>query len=108
MQHRKNAGATFYAYSGYESDYRGSYDYLIGEEVSRISDVPPGYQSLLVPAGKYVKLTSEKSSMPQMLIELWQKTWLMPPEELGGQRAYNVDYEIHHAHSADIYLGVEP
>ena len=107
IKHRKNPGVTFCAYSDYASDHQGDYCYLLGEEVTHISQIPPGCKRLLIPAGKYVKLTSETGPMPKVLIELWQKIWQMTPETLGGKRLYNVDYEVHQPNAADIYLGVQ-
>jgi len=82
-------------YSDYESDETGAYTYLLGVRVHSVNDVPPGLISQHVPAGRYAAITSEVGPVTQVVPKLWQRIWSMPAEELGGQRAFQIDYEVY-------------
>lgn len=114
IPHRKNPGTTISAYSDYESDYTGNYTYYIGEEVTSMDTLPEGVSTLLIPAQRYVKFTTEPGPMPHVAIEAWQKIWSMSPEELGGIRSYITDFEVYDERAQDpqqtvldIYIGIE-
>lgn len=110
---RKNIGVVISAYANYESDYQGSYDYILGEEVWDDNDLPSSLSSLSIPQGLYVKLTVGPGPMPQVVIDAWHKIWQMSPSELGGIRSYKVDFELYDERAqdpqntiTDIYIGL--
>lgn len=115
IPNRANPGTTFCAYTNYESDYKGSYTYFIGEEVSSIpSELPQGFEILTIPAQAYAKFTTTPAPMPDVVVNAWQSIWQMPPEELGGNRCYHTDFEIYDERASDhqnivmdLFVGIE-
>jgi predicted transcriptional regulator YdeE len=114
ISNRKNSGVTFSAYTDYASDEHGDYTYFIGEEVSNNSSLPSGFESIIIPAGKYQKFTTMPGKMPEVVIEAWQKIWKMSQEQLGGQRNYQTDFEVYDQRACDInnsildiYIGIK-
>jgi predicted transcriptional regulator YdeE len=114
IAYRLNPGITFCIYSEYESDYTGEYSYFIGEETDNIENIAPDLNSLIIPPQKYIKFTSGTGSMPEVVINCWQKIWQMSPESLGGTRNYLADFEIYDERSKDpqntildIYIGIK-
>jgi len=116
IPNRKKPGTTFCAYTEYESDYNGAYTYFIGEEVTSIdSPLPEEFQTLIIPSQYYAKFTTEPGPMPDVLGNAWQSIWEMSPEQLGGSRNYQTDFEIyderaadHHNVVLDLYIGINP
>lgn len=52
--------------------------------------------------------------MPEVVITAWQQIWEMTPEDFGGNRAYQADFELYDQRasdlantSLDIYIGVK-
>lgn len=82
-------------YTDYESDEKGEYTYLIGSRVTSTSDVPAGLTLKEVPAGKYAVFESEKGPAHAVIPKLWQQIWAMSAQDLGGQRAFQADYEVY-------------
>lgn len=114
ISNRKKPGVTFCAYTEYESNYKGEYTFFIAEEVDSISEIPINMHSLIIPAQKYVKFTTESGIMPNIVIDSWQKIWKMSEEELGGGRNYKTDFEVYDHRAvdpqntiADIFIGVK-
>jgi predicted transcriptional regulator YdeE len=81
-------------YSNYETDYRGDYDYTIGIKSRSTADVT-GLQKLIVQAGKYLTLQSDRGPIYSVVPTLWTKVWDMNDKEIGGPRAYSTDYEVY-------------
>ena len=54
-----------------------------------------------VPAGQYVVFMSERGPVEKIVVETWQKIWSATKAELGGERAYNVDFEIYDERASD-------
>jgi predicted transcriptional regulator YdeE len=114
IQNRKNPDKTFCAYSNYESDYRGDYDFFIGEQVTSFDNLAEDLITLTIPAQKYARLTTGSGTMPMIAINAWQKIWQMAPRELGGDRRYATDFEIYDERAQDpnntildIYIGIK-
>lgn len=81
---------TIYAvYTDYESDFRGSYTFLIGCKVPENTPIPDGMIEREIPAQKYVVYTA-KGNYPESLIDTWGEIW-------GSQtpRAYSADFEVY-------------
>ena len=82
-------------YTDYENDQNGEYTYLIGARVTSTADVPAGFTLKEIPAGSYAILQSEKGPAPIVLPRIWQHIWSMSAKDLGGQRAFQADYEVY-------------
>jgi predicted transcriptional regulator YdeE len=88
-------------YADYETDHTGYYTYLLGVPVSSTEHLPPGLTLKHVPAGRYAVLRSNRGVIKQVVPELWQRIWALSPSQLGGSRAFQVDYEIYDQRAAD-------
>jgi predicted transcriptional regulator YdeE len=114
IPNRKNPGVTLSVYTEYESDEHGDYTYFVGEEVSSFENIPDNFKQLIMPASKYQKFTTPLGKMPEVVISAWQQIWKMTPEDFGGKRAYQADFEVYDQRasdpantSLDIYIGIE-
>ena len=114
IQNLANPGVTYCAYTEYESDYKGDYTYFIGEEVTVVGDLAPGFKTLTIPPQYYVKFTNEPGPMPAVCIDMWQKIWGLSEKNLGFERAYKADFELYDRRATnpketvlDIFIGVK-
>jgi predicted transcriptional regulator YdeE len=82
-------------YSDYASDSTGDYNYTLGYRVTVADKIPAGMVSKTVHAGKYAALTSEQGAPQQVIPALWQHISTMTPQQLGGARAYDTDFETY-------------
>jgi predicted transcriptional regulator YdeE len=111
---RKNPGVTLAVYHDYKSDEHGDYSYFIGEEVASFTEIPEGLESLTIPAATYQKFTTNAGTMPNVVINAWQKIWQMTAVDFGGPRAYLADFEWYDQRamdpantSLDVYVGIK-
>jgi predicted transcriptional regulator YdeE len=100
-------------YTDYETDHTGHYTYLLGLPISPDEPVPPSLTVKRVPAGRYAVFTSGRGPITRVVPEIWQRIWAMSPKELGGERAFQSDFEIHDQRAADpenaqidVYVGL--
>lgn len=115
ISNRKRPGTTFCSYTDYETDYNGAYTYFIGEEVSLFkTELPEGFQRLVIPKQQYSKFTTSPAPMPDVIVNAWKEIWEMSPKQLGGHRAYKTDFEVYDERAADhqnivldLYIGIE-
>ena len=115
ISNRKRPGTTFCAYTEYDSDYKGAYTYFIGEEVTAFdSSLLEGFQKLVSPKQQSVKFTTGPAPMPDVIVNAWKEIWEMTPEDLGGKRSYDTDFEIYDERASDhqniildIYIGIK-
>jgi len=111
----KTGGYIYAVYSDYASDHNGDYSFLIGAKVADGSKAPADFVLKKVPGGNYAVVPTEKGPIAKVVSEAWQRIWAMEDKrELGGPRAYKVDYELHDQRSADpqnalvdIYIGLK-
>lgn len=82
-------------YSDYASDNTGDYNYTLGVRVSSADKVPDGYVVRKIAAGKYAVLVSETGPPQEVIPALWQRINSMTPEQMGGKRAYQTDFETY-------------
>ena len=82
-------------YSGYASDHTGDYDYTLGYRVSSADKVPDGMVARTIPAGKYAVFISDSGAPQEVIPALWQRINTMAPQQMGGTRAYQADYETY-------------
>lgn len=102
IPNRANPGTTICAYSDYESDYQGAYTYFIGEEVdSYDSPIPEGMMKFIIPEQRYVKFTTSPNPMPDVIVNAWKEIWKMSPQDMGGKRAYQTDFEVYDERASD-------
>src|SRR5262249_45530212 len=101
-------------YSDYESDEDGEYSFMIGARVTSAAAVPAGMVARSVPGGRYAVFTSERGAVEKVVVETWQKIWSATKAELGGERAYSVDFEVDDERArdpkntqVDIYVGIK-
>lgn len=113
IPNRKKPGTTFCCYTDYESDHNGDYTYFIGEEVDSLSDIPEGFETLVIPPQAYTKFTTEPAPMPDVVRDAWFSIWNMTEQELGGKRGYKTDFEIYDERAndhqnivMDLYIGI--
>ena len=82
-------------YSDYASDNTGDYSYTLGYRVSSAGKVPDGMVTRTIHACKYASFTSETGPPQEVIPALWQKIAQMTPQQLGGTRAYQTDFETY-------------
>ena len=114
ITNRKSPGITYCVYTDYESDVSGEYTYFIGEEVTSIAEISEELTNVIIPAQNYTKFTTDPGAMPAVCINTWLSIWQMSTSELGGERAYNADFEIYDERAADplntaldLYIGIK-
>jgi len=81
------------------SDYTpaGEYNYTLGVKVSSADKVPDGMVKRVIPAGKYAVVQSEMGAPQDVIPAMWERIGKMTPQEMGGERAYQVDFETYPA-----------
>jgi len=82
-------------YTDYATDETGEYTYVVGSRVTATADVPAGLTLKEVPAGNYATLESDTGPIQVVIPKIWQQIWAMSPKDLGGQRAFQADYEVY-------------
>lgn len=91
-------GEFFAVYSNYESNFKGDYDLLVGNEQA---DFP---ESSVIRAGQYAEIPVTMGS-PEGVGEAWQKIW--KDEALEKKRTYLTDVEHYKEDgTVTIYLSV--
>lgn len=115
IAHRVTPGVTYVVYTHFDSDEHGDYTCFIGEAVDPLKvEQSDDLDTLQISASTYAKLTAGPGQMPGVVIAAWQRIWAMQPAELGGNRTYRADFEVHDQRAQntkeaviDIYLGIE-
>lgn len=97
---RANPSVTYCAYTNYESNEHGMYDFFIGEETNS-AEVPGGFVAITIPGGSYQKFTTEPGKIPDIVIQSWMQIWKMNKKQLGGNRCYQTDFEVYDERAAD-------
>ncbi|MGE7843215.1 effector binding domain-containing protein [Lysinibacillus sp. NPDC093712] len=107
-----NEGVMYGLYSDYETDVNGDYSITLGVEVSTDKEVPNGMSVKTIPASKYLVFTSEKGSMPEIVIKAWQEIWAWFANS-DVERTYTGDFEIYdercqpNESQVDIYIAIK-
>lgn len=91
----KDGDALVVVYSDYASDHTGDYNYTLGYKVTSADKIPEGMVARTIRAGKYAVLNSEQGPPQQVIGALWQRINSMTPQQLGGTRAYQTDFETY-------------
>lgn len=82
-------------YSDYAGDHSGDYDYTLGVRVTSADKIPDGMVKRTIPAGKYAVFESAQGAPQDIIPALWQHINSLSPQEMGGQRAYQADFETY-------------
>ena len=98
-------------YSDYEDKEKGTYQYLIGYNAQTAEE---GLSSVVIPSGKYLRFSSQRGFLSDVLPQAWADIWRMDAEgTLGATRAFGVDFEFHNYEDpgsmdaqVDIYLSI--
>jgi len=100
-------------YHSYESNKNSMYSLTIGSRVESGTRPPSGMDGLSVPTQTYWQFTSQKGSMPQVVIETWQQIWILEDQAL-IHRQYTYDFEIYDQRAmdpsssqVDIFIGLK-
>jgi predicted transcriptional regulator YdeE len=91
----KAGDALVVIYSDYASDYTGDYNYTLGYKVTSADKVPDGMVARTIQAGEYAVLNSDQGPPQEVIAALWQRINSMTPQQLGGTRAYQTDFETY-------------
>jgi len=82
-------------YSDYASDSSGEYNYTLGVRVSSADKVPDGFVVRKIRPGKYAVIQSESGPPQEVIPALWTKINQLTPQQMGGARAYQTDFETY-------------
>jgi predicted transcriptional regulator YdeE len=82
-------------YSDYATDSTGDYNYTLGYRVSSADKIPDGMVARTVRAGKYAVIASETGPPQEVIPALWHRIAQMTPQQLGGARVYQTDFEVY-------------
>lgn len=99
----KITGKTMGIYTDYENDEHGDYTFMTACAVS--GEVPEGFETRTIPAGRYAKFVV-KGNMMTAVGEFWEKLWKMPLD-----RTYLFDFEEYQNADPEnceihIYIGI--
>lgn len=73
----------------------GDYNYTLGVRVSSADKIPDGMVKQTVAAGKYAVFQSEQGPPQEIIPALWRHIMSLSPQELGGERAHQTDFETY-------------
>ncbi len=91
----RDGDALVVVYSDYASDNTGDYNYTLGYKVTSADKIPEGMVARTIHPGKYADLNSDQGPPQQVIGALWQRINSMTPQQLGGTRAYQTDFETY-------------
>lgn len=104
---------TICAYTHATQGAHGDYTYFIGEEVTKIDQVPAGMEAIIIPHGLYQKYTAGPGPLPMIIIQTWQKIWLDSETTKEITRNFRVDFEVYDERAqnpllaqVDIFVGI--
>ena len=97
---------TYAVYSGYESDFNGAYDYLMGNAAQAGATPPEGMKKIELPAAKYLVFPSAGVGAPEV-IATWGRVWKYFSGSAKWQRAYTADFEKYTPDGMKIYIAVK-
>lgn len=90
-------------YTDYSGDHTQAYSVILGCKVNKPDELPDGFISVAIPAGKY-EINTIAGKMPDSVKEAWQEIW-----ETRNNRAYTADFEVYGSEEEGlkIYLAVK-
>ncbi len=81
-------------YTDYSADH-GEYTYLLGSKVADDAKAPEGMVKRKIEKGKFAVVTSDRGPLQEVVPALWKKVWAMQKSDLGGERAFQADFEVY-------------
>ena len=87
-------GPTLAVYSRYESDASGSYQLLVGRELSGRAPDGDALETELIPQREYLVFRCP-GPLPQAVIEGWHRVWNFFEQPQAPARAYTADFEVY-------------
>lgn len=81
-------------YTDYSSDH-GEYTFILGSKVADDAKAPDGMVKRKIEKGKFAVFTSDRGALQEVVPALWKKIWGMQKSELGGERAFQADFEVY-------------
>ncbi len=107
-------GNIYAVYTDYAGDHTMEYTFLLGAKVKDVGMVPEGLVAKRIPAGRYAVITSERAPIVEAVVGAWQRVWAASPADLGGERAFQTDFELHDERATDpqnsqvdVYVGLK-
>lgn len=82
-------------YSDYAGGNTDDYNYTLGVRVSSADNPRAGMVKRTVAAGKYAIFQSEQGAPQDVIPALWQHINSLSPQQMGGERAYQTDFETY-------------
>lgn len=92
-------------YTEYESDENGDYTFVLGRRIPEQAEVRADLTTFKIREGRYAVFTADEGPAAAVVPALWKRIWSMSKEELGGQRAFQTDYEVHGKNNVQILWG---
>lgn len=110
-----NNSKLYSVYFEYESNHKGKYSYLIGQEVEEFLDLPEELTAYIIPSQTYKIFETNTGIMPHVVIDAWKEIWSMEDNlTIGGDRSYIADFEAYDLNqkdplnmNAEIYIGIK-
>ena len=81
-------------YTDYSSDH-GEYTYILGSKVADDAKAPDGMVKRKIEKGRFAVFTSDRGALQEVVPALWKKIWGMQKSDLGGERAFQADFEVY-------------
>lgn len=110
-----NNSKLYSVYFEYESNHKGKYSYLIGQEVEEFLDLPEELTAYIIPSQTYKIFETNTGIMPHVVIDAWKEIWSMEDNlTIGCDRSYIADFEAYDLNqkdplnmNAEIYIGIK-
>lgn len=110
IQSKVNESELIGVYTDYDTDHRGHYSVIAGQEVLTADNLPDGLVSHEIPEGRYL-VFSQNGEMPGIIYKLWEQIWGYFSEESNYRRAFTTDFELYNNDNPskiEIYIAIEP
>lgn len=101
-------GTIFGVYTGYDSDHRGNYHVIVGNEVRAMDSIPDDMEIIDIPSGRYL-VFSQRGEVPAIIYSMWEYIWDYFSNEGQYQRLYTTDFELYRKDDTsrvDIYIAI--
>ncbi|CAD8090479.1 unnamed protein product [Paramecium sonneborni] len=93
--HPKRTYCMYYEYQNPHDNEEIRYKMILGEVVSEVTDLPDGLVAVKVPAHRYCRFDCGPGPLPKVVIDAWQSLPNLSPQQLGGTRSHDFDFEIY-------------
>ncbi|CAK79197.1 unnamed protein product (macronuclear) [Paramecium tetraurelia] len=93
--HPKRTYCMYYEYQNPHDHDEIKYKMVLGEMVSEVTNLPEGLIAVTVPAHRFCRFDCGPGPIPKVIIDAWQSLPKLSPDELGGTRSYDYDFEVY-------------